>query len=131
MALAHYRADDWKAAIAAADKAISLDKEEDDRGFDWLLQAMAHWQLGDKDEARNLYDQAAKWIENYKAGDIVLRHFQDEAAELMGIKVGARQWFDQGIEWFKRVADDEQLRQSQAEADDPLEKGEPASSTAP
>jgi tetratricopeptide (TPR) repeat protein len=85
LALAHYRAGDWKAAIAAADKAISLDKEEDDRGFDWLLQAMAHWQLGDKDEARNLYDQAAKWIENYKAGDIVLRHFQDEAAELLDI----------------------------------------------
>ena len=131
LALAHYRAGDWKAAIAAADKAISLDKEEDDRGFDWLLLAMAHWQLGDKEEARKFYDQSAKWIESNKAGDIVLRHFQDEAAELMGIKVGARQWFDQGMEWFKRVADDEQLRQFPAEPDELLDTSEPAASTAP
>jgi tetratricopeptide (TPR) repeat protein len=102
LALAHFRAGDWKAAIDAADKSISLDKEEDDRGLAWLLLAMAHWQLGDKDEARKFYDQATQWIEEGHAGDIVLRHFQEEAAKLMGIKEGARKWLEQGIEWIRK-----------------------------
>jgi uncharacterized membrane-anchored protein len=64
--------------------------------------AMAHWQMGDKDEARKYCDQATKWIEESNTGDIVLRHFQDEAAELLGIKEGARKWFEQGIEWLQK-----------------------------
>jgi hypothetical protein len=41
-------------------------------------------------------------MEERNSGDIVLSHFQDEAAKLMGIKVGARKWFEQGIEWLKK-----------------------------
>jgi hypothetical protein len=56
---------------------------ENDPCLNWIFLAMAHWQMGDKDEARKWYDQAAKSIENSNAGDIVLRHFQDEAEELL------------------------------------------------
>jgi tetratricopeptide (TPR) repeat protein len=91
LGVAHYRAGDWQAAVTALDKAISLDKGEDDwLCLNWTFLAMAHWQMGDKDEARKYYDQATKWIEKRNTGDIVLRHFQDEAAELLGIKDGIR-----------------------------------------
>jgi uncharacterized protein HemY len=102
LGVAHYRAGDWKAAAAALDKSISLGRGEEDWCLDWVFLAMAHWQMGDKDEARKYYDQATKWIEESNSGDIVLRHFQEEAAKLMGIKVGARKWFEQGIEWIRK-----------------------------
>ena len=59
--MAHYRAGDWKAAIAALDKSMQLRKGGD--SFDWFFLAMAHWQLGNKDEARKWYDQAVEWME--------------------------------------------------------------------
>jgi tetratricopeptide (TPR) repeat protein len=83
LGVAHYRAGDWKAAVAALDKSISLGKGEDDWCLNWIFLAMAHWQMGDKDEARKYYDQATTWIEKTNTGDIVLRHFQDEAEELL------------------------------------------------
>jgi tetratricopeptide (TPR) repeat protein len=84
LGVAHYRAGDWKAAVAALDKSISLGEDEDDWWcLNWTFLAMAHWQMGDKDEARKYYDQATKWMEERNSGDIVLRHFQDEAEELL------------------------------------------------
>ena len=31
--------------------------------FDWFFLAMAHWQLGEKDKAREWYDQAVQWMD--------------------------------------------------------------------
>ena len=33
---------------------------------EWLLRAMAHWQLGQKDEARKWYEQAVAWMKDNK-----------------------------------------------------------------
>jgi tetratricopeptide (TPR) repeat protein len=84
LGVAHYRAGDFNAAIESLERAAALQAGADIVHF--LFMAMAHWQLGDKEQARKYYDQATKRIEKSNTGDIVLRHFQDEAAELMGIK---------------------------------------------
>src|SRR5262249_43179218 len=52
---AHYRAGDWNAAIEALHKSMELRRGGD--GYDWFFLALAHRQLGQKDEARKWYDQ--------------------------------------------------------------------------
>ena len=45
---------------------------------------MAHWQLGDKAQARQLYHQAAEWLEKNQPRDLEeLRRFRAEAAALL------------------------------------------------
>ncbi len=52
---------------------------------DWLFLAMAHWQSGDKDEARRWYNEAIAWMEEKKPADEQLQRFRAEAAELLGL----------------------------------------------
>jgi hypothetical protein len=54
--------------------------------WDTFFLAMAHWQLGDKEEARRWYYQAVAWMEKYSPMDEDLRRFRPEAAALLGIK---------------------------------------------
>ena len=51
--------------------------------FDWLFLAMAHWQMGEKEQAGKWYDQAVQWMEKNKPQDEELRRFRTEAAELL------------------------------------------------
>jgi uncharacterized protein HemY len=46
LGVACYRAEDWKATIAALEKSMELSKGGN--GFDWFFLAMAHWQLATK-----------------------------------------------------------------------------------
>jgi len=78
-----YRAGHWKEAITALDKAMELLKQSD--GSDRLFLAMAYWQLGDKQKARQWYDQAAAWMEKNKSPSVV-RDLRSEAAALLGIQ---------------------------------------------
>ena len=85
---ARYRTGDWKQSIADLGKAISLRKPDDpekaDEGF---FLAMAHWQLGDKDKAREWFDKSVQWIEKKgKKDNAELKRFRAEAAELLEIK---------------------------------------------
>ena len=50
--------------------------------FDWFFLAMAHWQLGHKEEARRWYDRAVQWTEKNKREDEELGRFQAEARVL-------------------------------------------------
>ena len=54
-------------------------------GTDWFFLAMAHWHLGDKDQAREWYDRAVQWMEKNKRQDEDLRQFRAEAAELLEV----------------------------------------------
>jgi hypothetical protein len=54
--------------------------------FDWFFLAMAHWQLGDKDQARKWYGQALAWMEKNQPNDDELRRFRSEAEEVLGLK---------------------------------------------
>jgi tetratricopeptide (TPR) repeat protein len=91
LGVAHYRAGDWKAAVAGFDKSMELRAGGD--AYDWLFLAMAHGKLGNRDEARKRYDQAVQWLEknapmlakSTKAAD-ELRRFRAEAEEALGLK---------------------------------------------
>jgi tetratricopeptide (TPR) repeat protein len=80
---AQYRAGNWKAALAAFEKAERL------RGLlgagGWFFRAMTHWQLGQQDQARASYDEAVKRAAEVHFLDQDLHRFRVEAAELLGI----------------------------------------------
>jgi serine/threonine protein kinase/Flp pilus assembly protein TadD len=91
LGMAYYRTGDWRAAIAALEKSRELRKGGD--ASDSFFLAMASWQLGRKDEARQWYNQAVEWVENNRqalthdpavAGE--LRRFRAEAEEMLGIE---------------------------------------------
>jgi len=88
---AYYYASECKPAIEALKKSMDLSKGGS--SFDSFFLAMAHWQLGEKDQARHWYEQAVQWmdknqkqLEQNKQWDEELRRFRSEAAELLGIK---------------------------------------------
>jgi WD40 repeat protein len=84
LGVAQYRAGNWKAAVGAMEKSMKLQKSANASiGF---FLAMAHWQLGDKDEARQWYDQVVEWMNKNKPQDEELRRFRAEAEELLGSK---------------------------------------------
>ena len=84
LGLAQYRAGQPKAAIESLRKSMELVTGGGSRH--WFLLAMAHWQLGNKAEARKWYDQAVKSMENDQPGHEQQRRFRAEAAELLGVK---------------------------------------------
>jgi tetratricopeptide (TPR) repeat protein len=81
LGVAHYRAGDGKAAIEALTKSMELRQEGD--AFDWLFLAMAHRQLGHRDEARRWYDKAVEWMEEARPKDEELHRFRSEAAAVL------------------------------------------------
>jgi serine/threonine protein kinase len=83
LGVAQYRAGEWQAAIDALGKSMELRGGGD--AWDWLFLAMAHWQLGNKDEARKWYDQGVQWMQKNKPKDEELRRFREEAANLLKI----------------------------------------------
>jgi tetratricopeptide (TPR) repeat protein len=83
LALARYRTGQPKRALQAVKEARYWSGR--DYGFAGFVEAMAHWQLGEKDEARQCYEQTAKWLENTDPGDEDLCLERDEAAALLGI----------------------------------------------
>jgi tetratricopeptide (TPR) repeat protein len=84
LGIAQYRASDWKAAIAALNKSMEFQRGGD--AGQWLLLAMAHWQLGKKDEARHWYDKAVAWMEKNNPKDEELIRFRAEAEALFEMK---------------------------------------------
>jgi hypothetical protein len=80
---AHYRAGNWRDAIAALEQSLKL---QGDNSFDWFFLAMAHWQLGAKDQARKWYEKAVEWMDKNAKDNDELRRFRREAEELLEIK---------------------------------------------
>jgi eukaryotic-like serine/threonine-protein kinase len=83
LGVAYYRIGDWKASVAALQKAMELRKGGD--GHDWFFLAMAQWQLGDKDQAVAWYNRAVSWMTKTNRADEELLRFREEAAELLGL----------------------------------------------
>ena len=81
---AHYRAGDWKAAIAAFAQSMKLRNGGD--SFDWFFLAMAHGRLGDQNKAREFYDRAVQWMDKNQPSNEELLRFRAEAADLLGIE---------------------------------------------
>jgi hypothetical protein len=87
LGVAEYRAGEWKASRAALQRSIDLRKGGDSN--DRFFLAMAHWQLGEKEKARQQYDKAVQWMEANRPQDEELIRFRAEAKELLGIKEDA------------------------------------------
>jgi tetratricopeptide (TPR) repeat protein/serine/threonine protein kinase len=83
LGVAHYRTGNWKAAVPALEKFVQLSGGGDGSG--WFFLAMAHWQLGNKPEARRWYDKAVEWMSRLEESDEEMNRFQQEAAELLKI----------------------------------------------
>jgi serine/threonine protein kinase/tetratricopeptide (TPR) repeat protein len=82
LGVALYRAGDWNGAIAVlVEKSMALRHGGD--SFDWFFLAMAHWQRGERDEPRRLFDQSVQWMEKNNPKDPELRRFREEAAKLL------------------------------------------------
>ena len=64
LGVAHYRAGDWNAAVAALEKANAFTSGGDSAAQFFL--AMACWHLGQKDRAGQWYDQAVQGMENQR-----------------------------------------------------------------
>jgi tetratricopeptide (TPR) repeat protein len=82
LGVARYRAGDYRGAIAALEKSEELGKGSE-FGFNALFLAMARWQLGQRDQADRLYDEAVGWAEKSKPNDDELRRFRIEAGKLL------------------------------------------------
>jgi tetratricopeptide (TPR) repeat protein len=83
LGLACYRASDWKAAVAALNKATELRSGGD--STECFFRAMAHWQLGDKEQARSWYDRAIRWMDENQPRDENLCRWRAEATALLDV----------------------------------------------
>jgi tetratricopeptide (TPR) repeat protein len=92
LGVAQYRNAAWKEAVEALTKSVQLSKGGDSSDFFFL--AMAHWQLGEKEQARTWYEQAVQWMDKHQPQDEELRRFRTEAAELLGISEAAAEQKD-------------------------------------
>jgi len=83
----HYRAGSWQAAIEALNQSTKLGGEN---ACDSFFMAMAHWQLGDKDQARKWYARAAAWMLKNDPKNEKLARFRVEAEDLLKIAKEAK-----------------------------------------
>ncbi len=81
LGVAYYRAGNWQDAIDALNKSIEL--ETSPIGFDAVFLAMAHWQLDEKEEAKEWFDKAVKWMDQNQPENAELLRFRAEAEQLM------------------------------------------------
>jgi serine/threonine protein kinase/tetratricopeptide (TPR) repeat protein len=84
LGIAQYRAESWTETVEAITKSMELSQGGD--SLDWFFLAMAHWQLGEKDKARQWYDQAVEWMDKNQPKNEELRRFRAEAAELLELE---------------------------------------------
>src|SRR5262249_12396894 len=86
LGVAHYRAENWPAAVTALETALSLNAAAPDRAmgeaYSTFFLAMAHLQLGNHAEAQRRYDQAVSWMAQRQPQDEQLRRFRAEAMRL-------------------------------------------------
>jgi Flp pilus assembly protein TadD len=96
LGVAQYRAGRYPEAVdtlAQAERLVPLAHHEGSLPVVLTFLAMAHWQLGKKEEARQWYDKAMQWLQENKqllekhvSRQEELGRFRAEAEELLGIK---------------------------------------------
>ena len=83
LGVAHYRKESYRAAETGLAKSMELREGGD--AFDWYFLAMIGAKRGEREKARAMYDRAVAWNRANRPGDVELRAFRTEAAELLGI----------------------------------------------
>jgi tetratricopeptide (TPR) repeat protein len=88
LGVALYRAGEWKEAVEALEKNTKQGVVVSGRevASDFFFLAMTHWQLGDKEKAREWYQKAIQWMDKDALRDEELRRFRAEAEDLLCIK---------------------------------------------
>jgi tetratricopeptide (TPR) repeat protein len=86
LGIAQFRAGQWREAIVSLEKSMERNKGGD--SYDWLFLAMAHWRLGEKEEARRWYDKADKELKKFEYPHVEEGRWLAEAAALLQIKGG-------------------------------------------
>ena len=85
MGVVQYRAGNWKDALRSLTKSMELGNGGD--SYDWFFLAMAHWQLGEKERAREWYDKAEAYRKEKQPANQELQRFGEEAQVLFGMRV--------------------------------------------
>ena len=80
LGVAAFRARDWKLAAESLEKSIDLNSGGG--AIDFFFLAMTRWHQGKPDEAKELFDRAATYVQ-HNPGDVELRRFHDEASALL------------------------------------------------
>jgi tetratricopeptide (TPR) repeat protein len=75
-------AGDWKGALVALEKARAIN-DSDDSAL-WLLLALAHARLGDRNQALGWYEKALAWMKQHPEREWAQDQLRDEAAALLG-----------------------------------------------
>ena len=83
LGVAQYRAENWKEAVAAFEKSVQLCGGD---SYNWFFLAMAHWQLGEKETARQDFARAVQWMDSNLPNGKELARFRAEAARLLGVE---------------------------------------------
>jgi tetratricopeptide (TPR) repeat protein len=86
LGVAYYANGEHRAAVETLNRSVKLRHGGDANDFFFL--AMAHWQLGDKDQARVWYDKAVQWMDQNRPRDPELRRYRQEAQKLLGVPPG-------------------------------------------
>jgi eukaryotic-like serine/threonine-protein kinase len=84
LGVANFRAGDWQRAVEALNKSIELRACGD--ASDWILLAMAHWQLNHSDQARKWYDKSIEWMDKNAPNTDELHRIRPEGPERLGIE---------------------------------------------
>lgn len=83
LGIALYRANEWQETIDVLLQSIQLGSDDP---YNWLFITMAHWQLDQKDQARQWYDKSLEWQTanaDTLSKDAELQRFFAEAVKLM------------------------------------------------
>jgi len=76
-----YQAGQWDGAILTLNESITMHGFADSHGAFFL--AMAHWQRGEQDVAREWLKKAIEWMDKNAASDPELMQFRREAEQLI------------------------------------------------
>jgi serine/threonine protein kinase/tetratricopeptide (TPR) repeat protein len=82
LGVARYRAGEWAASIEALEKSNALAPGRYVAHNGYFL-AMANWQLGHRDKAKEWFDKAAAWTKKYDPANEELGRFRADAATLL------------------------------------------------
>ena len=65
-------------------KRIGLELYEEDPDSAWYMLVMSLWQLGEKTEARRLFEESVAWQEEHLPDHPRMKRERQETAELLG-----------------------------------------------
>jgi serine/threonine protein kinase/tetratricopeptide (TPR) repeat protein len=88
LGVARHRARDWAGAIEALNKGMALDYGAHRLGNFAVFLAMAHWQRGEKEQARKAFDTAQAWTglcSRWQVFEEAFPCYWAEAATLLGL----------------------------------------------